>query len=83
MSQSFRAQETPIFERLWIQQEGVCALCGGPMLRNRFQAPHARIWARERATLDHIWPKSKGGKDTAENLQLAHAHCNKVKGNHV
>jgi len=51
------------------------------MLRNRFEAPHARIWAKRRATMDHIIPRSKGGPDTPENLQLAHATCNKIKGN--
>ncbi|MBR9834336.1 MAG: HNH endonuclease [Alphaproteobacteria bacterium] len=50
------------------------------MLKNRFDAPHARIWARQRATLDHIRPKSKGGSDAEDNLQLAHARCNKLKG---
>ena len=51
------------------------------MMQNRFEAEHARIWSKQRATLDHIVPRSKGGADTLENLQLAHAHCNKVKGN--
>jgi 5-methylcytosine-specific restriction endonuclease McrA len=51
------------------------------MLRNRFAAPHARIWAKQRATIDHIKPRSKGGVDRPDNLQLAHARCNKIKGN--
>jgi len=53
------------------------------MMRNRFEAPHARVWAKQRATLDHIIPRSKGGSDAAENLQLAHARCNKIKGNRL
>lgn len=53
------------------------------MLRNRFQAPHARIWSKQRATFDHIIPRSNGGADTNDNLQLAHAHCNKIKGNQL
>ncbi|MCF6328416.1 MAG: HNH endonuclease [Henriciella sp.] len=50
------------------------------MLRSRFEAPHARIWAKQRATFDHVIPRSKGGPDTPANLQLAHARCNKIKG---
>ncbi len=33
--------------------------------------------------LDHIIPKSKGGADHVDNLQLAHAVCNAQKGNLV
>ncbi len=29
--------------------------------------------------LDHIIPKSKGGKDSYENWQLLHRHCHDVK----
>ena len=32
-------------------------------------------------TVDHIVPKSKGGPDTDENLQLLCGYCNSVKGN--
>ncbi|MEL7540954.1 MAG: HNH endonuclease signature motif containing protein [Pseudomonadota bacterium] len=53
------------------------------MLRNRFQAPHARVWSKQRATFDHIFPRSKGGPDKRDNLQLAHARCNKIKGNRL
>ncbi|MEO1553393.1 MAG: HNH endonuclease [Pseudomonadota bacterium] len=68
---------------LWKQQDGHCALCQRPMLRNRFQAPHARVWSQKRATFDHIRPRSKGGSNEPENLQLAHARCNKIKGNQI
>jgi RNA-directed DNA polymerase len=29
--------------------------------------------------IDHIQPKSQGGKDTYSNLQLLHRHCHDVK----
>nr|WP_231599414.1 HNH endonuclease signature motif containing protein [Crocosphaera watsonii] len=29
--------------------------------------------------VDHIIPKSKGGKDTYNNLQALHRHCHDVK----
>jgi 5-methylcytosine-specific restriction endonuclease McrA len=81
LSQPFRLAHTPDIESLWQAQAGFCALCGKQMLRNRFEAGHARIWQKQRATIDHIIPRSKGGADTIDNLQLAHARCNKVKGN--
>jgi len=80
MSQPYAAQETPAFLSLWDTQSGLCALCGKSMLRSRFEAPHGRIWAKWRATFDHIIARSKGGGDGPENLQLAHARCNKIKG---
>ncbi|MEL6825434.1 MAG: HNH endonuclease signature motif containing protein [Pseudomonadota bacterium] len=83
MSQPFFVRTDAAFERLWTIQEGRCALCGEPMYRNRFEATHAKVWAKYRATIDHIIPRSKGGGDEIENLQLAHARCNKIKGNQL
>ena len=83
MSQPFELASTDTIDRLWKFQSGLCALCGEVMLQNRFQAPHARVWAKQRATIDHIVPGSKGGADTPDNLQLAHARCNKIKGNRL
>ncbi|MEO0551316.1 MAG: HNH endonuclease signature motif containing protein [Pseudomonadota bacterium] len=80
MSQPFKVTDSADFERLWRAQKGLCALCGRPMLRSRFEAPHARVWAKWRATYDHILPRSKGGTDDPSNLQLTHAVCNKIKG---
>ncbi|WP_083911028.1 HNH endonuclease [Henriciella marina] len=50
------------------------------MPRSRFELPHASIWKRQRPTFDHILPRAAGGPDRPENLQLAHAICNKRKG---
>ena len=83
LSQPFRLRDDPHLRALWTAQSGKCALCGELMLRNRFEAKHARVWAKRRATLDHIVPLSKGGADHADNWQLTHAHCNKIKGNRI
>ncbi|MEP1142085.1 MAG: HNH endonuclease [Henriciella sp.] len=81
MSQPYQLRKSELADELWRRQTGRCAICDELMLQNRFEAPHARIWAKQRATFDHIIPRSKGGPDTPENLQLAHAICNKIKGN--
>ena len=83
MSEPYQTPRSDLFQKLWDAQNGQCALCAAPMLQNRFEAPHASVWAKRRATFDHIIPKSKGGSDARENLQLAHAQCNKIKGNKV
>lgn len=42
-----------------------------------------RFTSFREATLEHIYPKSKGGKDTKGNLTLACKTCNLKKGNKV
>ena len=37
--------------------------------------------AKERLTIDHIHPTSRGGEDTWENLVTACCKCNSMKGN--
>jgi 5-methylcytosine-specific restriction endonuclease McrA len=37
--------------------------------------------SRDRLTVDHVLPKSRGGKDTWENLVAACTSCNNRKGN--
>ncbi len=32
-------------------------------------------------TLDHVIPRSKGGRNCATNLRLAHHKCNNARGN--
>ncbi len=57
-----------IREVLYAAQEGTCAGCGDPMrLRN--------------LELDHIMPRSKGGRHTDASLQLLCGWCNRTKGN--
>lgn len=45
----------------------VCYLCGLP------------ITDGQKWNLDHIKPKSRGGKSTPENLRPVHADCNQAK----
>lgn len=53
---------------LFGKQEGFCRGCG-------VSFPFVNF------TIDHVVPRSKGGGDTDENLQLLCGHCNSVKGN--
>jgi 5-methylcytosine-specific restriction endonuclease McrA len=39
--------------------------------------------SRDQLTIDHVFPKSRGGKDTWENLVAACVPCNNRKGNHT
>lgn len=69
-----------LFDKLWLEQDGRCAICGEAMPKGRFDVPHATLWKKKRPTFDHIRPKTKGGGDEPANLQLAHADCNWRKG---
>lgn len=42
-----------------------------------------RFMSFREATLEHIFPKSKGGKNTKGNLTLACKACNLKKGNRI
>jgi RNA-directed DNA polymerase len=49
------------------RQGGTCAICG------------LYFRSDDRPEVDHILPKSQGGRDTYSNLQLLHAHCHHKK----
>ena len=53
-------------EEIYARDGGRCGICGTRVPFNRM-------------TLDHIVPRSKGGKNTPENLRLAHMMCNSAR----
>jgi 5-methylcytosine-specific restriction endonuclease McrA len=53
---------------IWERDQGCCWLCG-------------RAVTLEDMTLDHVVPKSKGGKANVENLKAACFECNNKRGN--
>ena len=63
------AQKQGYREKLYEKQKGVCVCC---MI-------HLPV---ELLALDHIVPKSKGGKCNYDNLQLLCSSCNSVKNDH-
>jgi CRISPR/Cas system Type II protein with McrA/HNH and RuvC-like nuclease domain len=52
---------------VWRRDDGKCARCGG----------------RENLEYDHIVPISKGGSNTARNIELLCEKCNRSKSNNV
>lgn len=52
-----------IFERVLADYNHCCAACGSPMDLER----------------DHVEPRSQGGSDDPDNLQVLCHHCNKKK----
>ncbi|MEM7285436.1 MAG: HNH endonuclease [Actinomycetota bacterium] len=52
-----------------------CWLCELPI------DPDALVGSAERATVDHVVPRSRGGPTEPTNLRLAHARCNGRRGN--
>ena len=63
-----RATIPPHVREFVIARDGyVCGICSG-------EVDPADVH------LDHIKPRSKGGPDTADNLQVAHSTCNLRKG---
>jgi len=58
------------YRKLFDAQEGMCYLCNEPL--SIFDC-----------TVDHVVPKSRGGKDSIRNLLLAHSMCNTEKANRV
>jgi hypothetical protein len=68
VSQLHRSPRIGIPERVrhevWRRDHGCCARCG----------------SRERLEYDHIIPVSRGGSNTARNVELLCERCNRAKG---
>jgi 5-methylcytosine-specific restriction endonuclease McrA len=55
---------------IYERDKGICGICGN-------------LIERDKATLDHIVPLSRGGPHIASNLQIAHRSCNSSKGTKI
>jgi 5-methylcytosine-specific restriction endonuclease McrA len=53
--------------KVYERDEGICGICKSYVDKERF-------------TIDHIFPLSKGGLHTYSNVQIAHSLCNSRKG---
>lgn len=61
-------EKATIIQQLWDRDGVICYLCLTPLSYNS-------------ATIDHVLPLSKGGKDIMSNYRLVHPGCNIKKGN--
>ena len=66
---------TECFSKAFQRSNCRCVYCGRDLLADF----DAFMIAEE----DHLVPKSKGGKDEAENIVIACAVCNRLKGNYT
>lgn len=61
--------------RLWKAQQGQCAICDEPLLRD-FRFDGGDSW-----NLDHVYPRSRYARlGNRGNLTLTHIRCNTKKG---
>ena len=67
------ARARSLRQRAWEKCEGICYLCGLPMLPKTVQGDPLSY------TLEHIVPKGKNGSNDIENLSGAHQWCNNFK----
>lgn len=58
----------PNRKNIYSRDDGICSYCG----KNLHYSD---------ATIDHIFPRSRGGEDTWDNLTLSCGPCNLKKGN--
>jgi 5-methylcytosine-specific restriction endonuclease McrA len=54
-----------------------CGICAAPVDLT-LKAPHPGA-----PSVDHIFPRARGGDSDPKNLQLAHLRCNILKRDHV
>jgi len=63
-------------EKIYKAQKGRCFLC------NKLLPPIKSICEpQDFPTLEHVWPKSKTGLHSWENIVLSHRKCNAQKAN--
>ena len=69
--------KTISLKKLYERDNGVCWLCGGRCNYSKDSNDP------DYPTIDHVIPIAKGGKDTWENIRLAHRRCNSLKSDRI
>ena len=71
-------------EKLALRDNNVCQICGEPVDWNDYIVVNGiKICGDKYPSKDHIYPKSKGGPTSWDNMQLAHRGCNTLKRDNV
>lgn len=71
-------------KRLFLRDRGVCWICGKICdLHDWAEVNGTIICGNEYPSIDHVIPLSKGGKDSWDNVRLAHRICNSIKSDKI
>lgn len=72
-------------DALFIRDKGKCWLCGEKCDFDDYSkdANGNFIVGKNYPSIDHVYPLSKGGMHSWNNVRLAHHYCNTIKGNRV
>ena len=70
------ARMAALFDAIFARDGGCCVYCG-VAVRPRAKGLHR---APDLATLDHLTPRSQGGRTVPDNLALACHACNNARG---
>lgn len=80
-----RSRKLKWIRSLYIRDGRQCAYCGRPMMTitelEEFDYEAGKRLPANFPTLDHVIPRSEGGKTVLDNLVIACATCNNKKGN--
>ena len=79
-SESGRYVRSPTTHVPWPSIVRLKAFVRVPYVMRRDRGRCQYCGSRDRLTIDHVFPKSRGGKDTWENLVAACVPCNNRKG---
>lgn len=71
-------------EKLIERDGGICQICGRPVDINDYRYDDGNfICGHDYPSIDHVFPLSKGGKHSWNNVQLAHCYCNTLKNDNI
>lgn len=85
INRATKKDSTITLRKLYIRDNGVCWICGGRCSFNDISVDERRnyIVGATYPSIDHVYPLSKGGCHTWENVKLAHHRCNTLKRDKV